>query len=229
MPRAATRLKLCTTGGTRRFRTSSIGSPGLLSQRGYISPMLRPSIICISSRAVDLGGAAGADQLAVAQHRDGVADLEHLAEPVGDVDDRLAFGLERAQRVEDALDLDVGQRRGRLVEDEHPRVAGQHPRELDKLAPADAELRHRRVQRQIAEPDLFAAPPARGREIPCGGETAAPRGCRARCCRAPRARARGSAPAPPARCRAPGRAADRKSRSARRRPGRGRRRPDARR
>ena len=44
-------------------------------------------------RAVDLGGAPRADQLAVAQHRDAVADLEHLAEPVGDVDDRLALRL----------------------------------------------------------------------------------------------------------------------------------------
>ena len=47
MPRGATRLKSCTIGGTRRCLTVSIGSPGLLSQRGYISPMLRPSIISI--------------------------------------------------------------------------------------------------------------------------------------------------------------------------------------
>ena len=48
MPRCAIRLKFCTTGGTHTFLTTSIGSPALLSQRGYISPMLRPSIICIS-------------------------------------------------------------------------------------------------------------------------------------------------------------------------------------
>ena len=106
-------------------------------------------------RAIDLVGAPRADQLAVAQHRHAVADLEHLAEPVGDVDDGLAFGLQRPQRAEDALDLDVGQRRGRLVEDENARVARQHPRKLDKLPPADAELRHRRLQRQIAQPDLL--------------------------------------------------------------------------
>ena len=76
-----------------------------------------------------------------------------------DVDDRLALGLERAQRAEDPLDLDVGQGRGRLVEDEDARVAGQHPRQLDELPPADAELRHRRVQRQIAQPDLFQRRP----------------------------------------------------------------------
>ena len=106
-------------------------------------------------RAIDLVGAARADQLAIAQHRHAVADLEHLAKPVRDVDDRLAFGLQRTQCAEDAFDLDVGQRRGRLVEDEDARVARQHPRKLDKLAPADAELRHRRLQRQIAQPDLL--------------------------------------------------------------------------
>ena len=46
-------------------------------------------------RAIDLVGAPRADQLAVAQHRHAVADLEHLAEPVSDVDDGLAFGLQR--------------------------------------------------------------------------------------------------------------------------------------
>ena len=109
--------------------------------------------------AIDLGGCARADQLAVSQHRDGVADLEHLAEPVRDVDDRLAFGLQRAQRAEDALDLDVGQRRGRLVEDQHPRVAGEHAGDLDELPPADAELRHRRLERQVAQADLFQRRP----------------------------------------------------------------------
>ena len=46
------------------------------------------------------------------------ASLEHLAEPVGDVDDRPAFPRQRAHDRHDLFDLDVGQRRGRLVEDE---------------------------------------------------------------------------------------------------------------
>ena len=124
MPRGATRLKSCTIGGTRRCLTVSIGSPGLLSQRGYISPMLRPSIISIRCSRSISSVRARADQFAVPQHRDGVADLEHLAEPVGDVDDRLAFGLQRAQRAEDAFDLDVGQRRSRFVEDAAPARRG---------------------------------------------------------------------------------------------------------
>ena len=142
----------------------SMGSPGLLSQRGYISPMLRPSIISIRCSRSMSAICARADQLAVPQHRDGVANLEHLAEAMRDVDDRLAFGLQRAQRAEDAFDLDVGQRGGRLVEDKHARVAGQHAGDLDKLPPADAELRHRRLERQVAESHLFQRRRGRGRE-----------------------------------------------------------------
>jgi len=39
------------------------------------------------------------------------------------------------------------------------RVAGQHPGDLDELTPADAELRHRRFERQVAEADLFQRRP----------------------------------------------------------------------
>ena len=43
-----------------------------------------------------------ADQRAVAQHRHAVAELEHLLEPVADVDDRDAVGLEPADQLEQA-------------------------------------------------------------------------------------------------------------------------------
>ena len=105
-------------------------------------------------RPVDLLRPPRADQLAVAQHRDGIADLKDLAEPVGDVDDRFAFGAKRAQRIEDAFDLDVGERRRRFVQHEYPRIAGQHPRQLDQLPPPDAQLRDRRLQRKIAQAHL---------------------------------------------------------------------------
>ena len=105
--------------------------------------------------AIDFGGRPRADQLAVSQHRDRVTNLEHLAETVGDVDDRPAFGLQCTERAENPLDLHVGQRGGRLVQDEHPRVASQHAGDLDKLPLADAELRHRRIERLVAQPHLF--------------------------------------------------------------------------
>src|SRR5256885_695588 len=42
-PRGAMRLKFCTSGGTQRLSTTSIGPPVLLSRRGYISAMLPPA------------------------------------------------------------------------------------------------------------------------------------------------------------------------------------------
>ncbi len=116
VPRSAMRLKSRTTGGTCRFLIVSAAPPDLLCQVGYISPMLRPSIISIRWPRSISEVAAGADEFAVAQHRDGVADFKNLAEPMRDVDDRLAFGLQRSQCVENPLDLDVGERGGRLVE-----------------------------------------------------------------------------------------------------------------
>src|ERR1700730_2924799 len=101
--------------------------------------------------AVDLIRTPGAHHLPVAQDRNRIAELKHLAEPVSDVDNGFTVRLERPQRIEDALDLDIGQRCRGLVEDEHPRVAREHPRELNKLPPADAEPRYRCLEREVAQ------------------------------------------------------------------------------
>jgi hypothetical protein len=105
--------------------------------------------------AIDIGGAAGPDELAISQHRNRVTDLKDLAEPVGNIDDRLALGLERAQGMEDALDLDVGQCRGWFIENEDPCPAGEHTRQFDQLPAPDAELGDRSRKRKIAEPHPF--------------------------------------------------------------------------
>ena len=70
---------------------------------------------------------------------DPVGDLEDLAQAVRDVDDARALVGERADDALHARDLDVGERRGRLVEDEDARVAGEQPRDLDELALGDDE------------------------------------------------------------------------------------------
>ena len=62
---------------------------------------------------------------AVAHDHDAVADREDLRQAVRDEDDRDAPRLQRAHPVEQALRLVLGQRRGRLVEDEQPRPLGQ--------------------------------------------------------------------------------------------------------
>ena len=55
---------------------------------------------------------------AVAQHRHPVGELEHLDQPVADVDDAHAAGLQQAHDGEQALDVGLGQGRRRLVHDQ---------------------------------------------------------------------------------------------------------------
>ena len=86
---------------------------------------------------------------AVAQNRDAVTDRIHLGQPVRDVEYRAAFALDGKQRGENALDLHVCQRRGRLVENEHARVARQQARDLDQLALAHAQRGHRRIELDV--------------------------------------------------------------------------------
>ena len=67
----------------------------------------RPSIASTSDASVSCRR-RGADQVAVAQHRDRVRELEHLAEEVGDQDDRRPAGDERA---DDLVQLLASRRR----------------------------------------------------------------------------------------------------------------------
>ncbi len=76
---------------------------------------------------------------AVAHHGDGVAEVEHLVEPVRDEDERAAFVAEAAGDLEEPVDLDAGERRGRLVHDEHLRVERDRLRDLDDLLVGDRE------------------------------------------------------------------------------------------
>ena len=59
---------------------------------------------------------------------------------MGDVDDRRALGLELSDDGEQPRFLARRERRGRFVEDENARVAGERARDLDHLAVAHAEL-----------------------------------------------------------------------------------------
>ncbi len=160
---------------------------------------------------------------------DAVADLEHLAEPVGDVDDDLPSALSarsalKMRSISTSDSVAVGSSRMSTRASRVSMRASSTSCRRPMLS-CDTGVSSGRS----AETDLCRAPHAPARGIPCGDGTAAPCGCRARCCPAPTGRAQGSAPAPPARCRAPGRAAGRGSRSACRQPERCRRRPDARR
>ena len=92
-----------------------------------------------SAASSRLGGRPGVDLLAVLEHRDGVAEVEDLLEPVGDVDDRDAAVGEAADDRVEQLDLVVGERRGRLVHLDDPGVEAHRLGDLDDLLLGDGE------------------------------------------------------------------------------------------
>jgi hypothetical protein len=63
------------------------------------------------------------DGLTVAQHGDAVGDARQLLEPVRDVDERDVLRLELGDEREQCRDLTFGQRGGRLVHHDQPRLA----------------------------------------------------------------------------------------------------------
>ena len=90
--------------------------------------------------------ALGHDQLAVAQDRDVVADLEDLVHLVGNVNQRDALLLEHAHHREELLDLLRHERGGGLVQNDDLGVVGDGLRDLAHLALRDRHVAHRRVE-----------------------------------------------------------------------------------
>ena len=74
-------------------------------------------------RRVAVGGLLGRDLAAAAQHADAVGNLQHLIELVADEDHGVARRREIAQRLEQFARLRRRQHGGRLVEDQHARLA----------------------------------------------------------------------------------------------------------
>ena len=94
---------------------------------------------------------AAADPFAVAQDRDPVADLLHLVQAMGDVDDGEAARLQVGDDAEQALDFALGQRGGRLVHHDDPRISREGAGDLHHLLLADREVadRHHRVEVEV--------------------------------------------------------------------------------
>ena len=80
-----------------------------------------------------LGDAPRAGKPPVLQHRNRVAERKYLGKAVRNVDDRHAVPGEPPHDFEQFLGLGQGQRRCRLVEDEHPQIARQRLGDLDNL------------------------------------------------------------------------------------------------
>ncbi len=115
---------------------------------------------------VDAGGldVDGADHATVAQDRRAIADRHDLVEPVGDVDDADAAGLERAHEVEQPAHLGGAQGRRRLVHDDEARLDRQRAGDLHHLLVGDAEVAHQpsRLDRKAEPVERLARGPERG-------------------------------------------------------------------
>ena len=87
-------------------------------------------------------GSPAADVAAVAQHGQLVGDREQLLQPMGDVEDAFALGLELANDREQVFRVPLAERRGGLVHDEQLRLIGERSRDLDHLAGGYRECAH---------------------------------------------------------------------------------------
>jgi len=103
---------------------------------------------------------------AVPEDGDAVGDTEDLGQAVGDVDDAPPLAGEPLDDGEDALDLAVGERRGRLVEDEDAGIADEKACDLEELLLGDGEALDLGARINMVEAD-------HGEELPGPGIQAA--------------------------------------------------------
>ena len=94
----------------------------------------------------------GGDSAAVAHHRDPIGNASNLLHPVADVDNTDALGLQPANVVEQLRNLRVGQRGGRLVQDQEPAVLRKRTGDFDQLLLTDTEVGRRQVRIDAAKP-----------------------------------------------------------------------------
>ena len=79
------------------------------------------------------------DAAAIAENRCALTELADLGQPMGDVKDSRARGGRLTNEAEEPVGL--GQGGGRLVEDEHLRVAGEGSRDFEALALGERQSR----------------------------------------------------------------------------------------
>ena len=183
-------------------RPSTVSSGGRGVRRGFRRELRLD--VAADHQADDLGVRAlalgeGLDVAAVAEDRERVAERLDLVHAVRDEERRDALGLQLGQEIIDGLDVARGQGRGRLVEDQHLRVAAERLGDLDHLAARQRQVADQRARVDVlaahaGEQRLGARPPGPGGRSGRSGAA----GRRSRCCRRPTGR--GSATVP-GRCR----------------------------
>ena len=106
------------------------------------------------------------DALAVAQHGDAVADAPVLVHAVADIDDADAVALLLLDEREEPLRLAFGERRGRLVQDQHRGLGAERLGDLHHLLLGAGEILHalarpqRKAQADPGSPAPGGAAPA---------------------------------------------------------------------
>ena len=91
----------------------------------------------------------GLDVAAVPENRAIVGQFGNLVHAVGDVEDRQPLLPQHLQCLIDLGNVGGRQRRGRLVEDQHPRLAAERLGDLHHLAPRERQVLHQLVGMHI--------------------------------------------------------------------------------
>src|SRR2546423_136285 len=101
---------------------------------------------------------ARGDELAVAQNGHAVADGVQLVEAVADVDDANALRLQTPDHVVEDGDLVLGERAGRLVQDDDPRAERDAARDCDHLPEREVQAPQRRARVNVESEPLQDRP-----------------------------------------------------------------------
>ncbi len=95
---------------------------------------------------------AAAHRLAVPQDRVPLGDLADLFQKVADVDDADPVLPQRGDDGKQSLDIVPGERTGRLIEHDDPRLHDQGPRNLDELPGTHRQVMDERPGMQVGMP-----------------------------------------------------------------------------
>ena len=101
-------------------------------------------LLPVGIRAIDRS-----DDLAEAQDRDTIGNAQHLAHFVADKDDGFSFSNQLVHDCKQALDLDIGQRRRRLVENQELRPMVERLENFGPLLLADGNIRDKLVELHV--------------------------------------------------------------------------------
>ena len=137
MPTISPRRTVRSTGPKRRplsWLTVRTISPWSSCDSGKTVSIGRPTINVTTSASVTARGFERALADPVAQYRDPSRHLEHLGQPVADVDDAHSVGRQRANQFVQPIDLRVTQCCGGLVEQQHLRVRQQRLDDFEHLS-----------------------------------------------------------------------------------------------